>query len=152
MTRPRVLIGSMLLIAVAAAACSSNPSPSASTSTTAASTSTTGASTTTTTTTAPTVASLEAAVRAYSAAYLGGDGYGAWALLSQRCQMKMAEIDYRATVAGAKVEYGSAILESLTGTVNGNQGRATYTYSDPAINQQNQPWVFDAGGWHYDHC
>jgi hypothetical protein len=87
------------------------------------------------------VASLEAAVRAYSAAYLGGDGYGAWALLSQRCQMKMAE-----------VEYGSAILESLTGTVNGNQGRATYTYSDPAINQQNQPWVFEAGDWHYDHC
>jgi len=152
MTKPRILIGLGVLAAVAAG-CSSSPSPSAeSSSTTTASTTTTTAVSTTTTTASPTVASLEAAVRAYSAAFLGGDGAGAWALLSSRCQQKMAEIDYKATVAAAAVKYGSAALQSVTATVNGTQGSATYTYSDPTIDQHDQPWTFESGGWRWDAC
>jgi hypothetical protein len=153
MTKPRILIGLGLLVAVAAG-CSSSPAPSAesSSTTTASTTTTTTTAVSTTTTASPTVASLEAAVRAYSAAFLGGDGAGAWALLSSRCQQKMAEIDYKATVAAAGVKYGSATLQSVTATVNGTQGTATYTYSDPTIDQQNQPWTFESGGWRWDAC
>lgn len=145
----RMMIGAGLIIAgMAAAGCSSSPStPSAAPSTT-----TTTKATTTTAAASPTEASLEAAVRAYSAAFLGGDGEAAWALLSSRCQMSMPEIDYKATVAAAKVKYGLATLQSVTGSVNGTTGSATYTYSDPTINQSDQPWTFEAGGWRWDAC
>jgi hypothetical protein len=150
--RSLVLAGTLAAAGVLIAACSSSPSPSAgsSSSTTASSTTTTAVSTTTAA--SPTVASLEATVRAYSAAFLGGDGAGAWALLSTRCQEKMAEIDYKATVAAAGVKYGSATLQSVTGTVNGAEGSATYTYSDPTIDQHDQPWTFESGGWRWDAC
>lgn len=138
------LVGSLVAVVLGTAGCSSDSSTSASTSTTSA--------TTTTEIPTPSVPRLVSAVRAYSSAYLGGDSHGAWALLSQRCQMNIAEIQYRAIVAAAKVAYGSAILESVSATTNGNQGHATYTYSDASINQQDQPWVFESGEWHYDNC
>jgi hypothetical protein len=64
----------------------------------------------------------------------------------------MSEIDFKATVAAAHVKYGSATLQSLNATVNGTRGYATYTYSDPAINQHDQPWTFESGGWRWDAC
>jgi PBP1b-binding outer membrane lipoprotein LpoB len=137
-------VGSLLALALGTAGCSADSSPSATTSTTDART--------TTEIPTPSMPRLESAVRSYSSAYLGGDGHGAWVLLSQRCQMNIAEIQYRAIVAAAKVAYGSAILKSVSVTTNGNQGYATYTYSDPSINQQDQPWVFESGEWHYDNC
>ncbi len=96
---------------------------------------------------------LETAVRAYSDAYLSGQGSAAYGLLSQRCQQRFSQADITGLTQAAKAQYGVQPIQNLTvDTLAGTLARVTYTYSTGAINQQSEPWVFEGGAWHQDDC
>lgn len=96
---------------------------------------------------------LEAAVRAYSQAYLGGQGSAAYGLLSQRCQARISATDMEALTAAAQAQYGPEPITTLTvNTHVDTLARVSYTYPDPAINQREEPWVFENDAWHQDDC
>jgi hypothetical protein len=96
---------------------------------------------------------LETAVRAYSDAFLSGDADTAWDLLSSRCRDRLARAEFNGIVGGGADLYGSASMTDLTvDELSGSLARVTYTYDDPAINQNHEPWVFEDGAWHNDDC
>ncbi len=96
---------------------------------------------------------LETAVRAYSAAYLTGEGSIAYGLLSDRCQQRIGEAEFTGLTRAAQAQYGGQPIQTLTvDTLAGPLARVTYTYSASAINQQAEPWVFEKGSWHQDDC
>ncbi|WP_222598334.1 hypothetical protein [Lentzea tibetensis] len=95
---------------------------------------------------------LEAAVRAYSAAYLGGKGE-AYDLLSQRCRERMTRAAFLQLVAAASEQYGPQEIASLKiDQVSGDLGRVTYTYAKPELDQRGEPWVRETGMWRVDDC
>lgn len=96
---------------------------------------------------------LEAAVRAYSQAYLAGQGSVAHGLLSQRCQERISTEQMAALAQAAQVQYGAQDISTLTvDALAGTLARVSYAYTDPAINQREEPWVFANGAWHQDDC
>jgi hypothetical protein len=97
-------------------------------------------------------AAVEDAVRSYSSAYLRGDGQAAYDMLSTRCQKIISLSRLRAASAGAATLYGQAQLISVAPIVDGDHARVTYRFNQPAIDQENQPWVREAGRWRYDKC
>ncbi|MEV6569941.1 hypothetical protein [Streptomyces sp. NPDC051577] len=102
----------------------------------------------------PARADLEAAVRAYSAAYFKPDGKAAHAALSKRCQAKAGPPELFATIVdNAAKAYGKQEIQSLTvDQLAGDMARVSYTYSVPKLNQTGQPWVKEGGAWKYDGC
>lgn len=94
---------------------------------------------------------LEAAVQDYSKAFLGGDGEGAYALLSKRCQATIAANDFNDIATQAKDQYGELNIESLKVSVDGDSATATYTYPVEPLNQTGEKWI-DEGGWKNDDC
>ena len=98
-------------------------------------------------------AALEANVRAYSDAYLGGDAERAWELLSTRCKQRINLAQMRALVEGAESLYGEARMQSLRITeFSGSLARVTYRYTDSDIDQLNEPWILEGDEWHQDDC
>ena len=97
-----------------------------------------------------TSAGLEQAVRSYSAAFLSGQGVKAAGMLSARCAVLKPQVVQAAAAAPAL--YGSAKLVSVAPTVDGERGSVTYRFDQPAIDQENQPWVWEDGAWRYDQC
>lgn len=98
-------------------------------------------------------AALHAAVKAYSDAYLTGDGPTAYAILSERCKDRITEAEFSALVDQGGELYGSALpMESFEASISGDTARATYTYSIEAINQTLEPWVLESGKWREDDC
>ncbi|SNQ51683.1 conserved hypothetical protein [Frankia canadensis] len=96
---------------------------------------------------------LEAAVRAYSDAYLTGQGSAAYGLLSERCQQRINQAEFTGLTQAARVQYGSQPIAALTvDSLAGTLARVTYTYPTSAINQQSEPWVFEKGTWRQDDC
>ena len=96
---------------------------------------------------------LEPAVRAYVAAFIGGDGATAFALLSDRCQKKEGENSFVLVARMAHEQYGSATIVSYHDAVSGSTATATYEMSDPALNRSGpQPWEFENGAWRMDRC
>lgn len=103
----------------------------------------------------PERANLDAAVRAYSAAYFKPDGATAYAALSKRCQAKAGGDPemFAIVVDTAAKAYGKQEITSLTiDQLAGDLARVTYTYSVPKLNQTSQPWAREAGTWKYDGC
>jgi hypothetical protein len=98
------------------------------------------------------VAAVEDAVRSYSSAYLSGDGQKAYELLSARCKKVISLSEIKAAAAGAAVLYGQAQLISVVPIVDGDRASVTYRFNQPAIDQENQSWVREAGGWRRDQC
>jgi hypothetical protein len=98
------------------------------------------------------VAAVEDAVRSYSSAYLSGDGQKAYDLLSARCKKVISLSEVKAAATGAAVLYGQAQLISVAPIVDGDRASVTYRFNQPAIDQENQPWVREAGGWRRDKC
>lgn len=94
---------------------------------------------------------LEGAVRAYSKAFLGGDGKKAYALLSERCQDSVALTDFAAITEDAKQTYGTLSIKSIDVEIDGNRGTATYSYPVKTINQTDEPWVNERG-WKNNDC
>ena len=98
-------------------------------------------------------AALRAAVQAYSDAYLSGNGKAAYALLSKRCQKMDTLEGFSALVDQAKNLYGNPVpMTSFKAHIAGGMARVTYTYMITAINQTDQPWTLEAGGWRDDNC
>ncbi|MCR6494242.1 hypothetical protein [Cellulomonas sp. P24] len=99
-------------------------------------------------------ASLDAAVRAYSAAFFAGDATEAFATLSARCAAKTDLSTYTGNLMAVQLVYKDAIptLETVEVTVNGDSGVASYTYSDHNIDVLGQPWRVEDGAWRYDMC
>lgn len=95
---------------------------------------------------------VERAVRAYSKAFLGGDGATAYALLSKRCRAMVPLSEFAGFTEQAKQTYGDVDLKSMKTRVKGAAAWATYTYPVPAINQTNEKWVNESGRWHNDDC
>lgn len=120
-----------------------------STSTTAATATTTSAAPPPTTPAAP---DLEAAVRAYTAAFLSGASDEAYAMLTERCRADTAAADFARTVTAAAATYGAATITSYAETVDGQIGTATYELSDPTLNQLGERWLLVGGAWQNDDC
>jgi hypothetical protein len=98
-------------------------------------------------------AGLEAAVRAYSAAYLGGDGAKAYDLLSARCQERHDRDEMDSLTAAAKNRYGQQPVKTLTvDQLGAGLARVTYTFSSAELAQTSEPWVFERSGWREDDC
>lgn len=95
---------------------------------------------------------LEDAVRAYTAVFLGGDGTGAYAMLTERCRAETAAAGFSRTVAQAAGLYGDATITSYSETVDGQIGTATYELSDPVLNQVGERWLLVDGTWQNDDC
>lgn len=102
----------------------------------------------------PERANLDAAVRAYSAAYFKPDGKAAYAALSKRCQDKAGDADVFAVIVDSAAKaYGKQEIQTLTiDQLAGDMARVTYTYAVPKLDQKSQPWAREAGTWKYDGC
>jgi len=97
---------------------------------------------------------LETAVRAYSDAFFGGDATVAFGMLSPRCADETDLATFTGNLMAVQAVYGDAVpeLRAVDVVVDGSAGRATYTYSDPQVNQTDQPWLYEGGSWLYDAC
>jgi hypothetical protein len=96
---------------------------------------------------------LATAVRAYSAAFLGGDGGAAYDMLSGRCKERLPRVTFVQMVDVAKAQFGPLPVQSLTvDQVAGDLGRVTYTFSKAELDQRGEPWVREAGAWKVDDC
>jgi hypothetical protein len=122
------------------------------TSTSAAKITTTTATTTPATTTDPEGPPLEDAVRAYTAAFLGGDDEAAYGLLTERCHGEMASAQFKDIVDQATNLYGGETITSYSEDVNGNTATVTYELTDPTLNQTNERWVLENDAWRNDEC
>ena len=96
---------------------------------------------------------LRDAVQAYSDAFLTGDSDTAYALLSARCQERIAADEFSSAVTMAGAQYGDPLaFDTYSEDQQGTMARVTYTYSDaPEINQDSEPWV-NEDGWKQDDC
>jgi hypothetical protein len=96
---------------------------------------------------------IEPAVRAYSDAYLAGDGDTAFALLTSRCQDRTDQEEFQLSAAAGKAQYGAAKMTSFEVVEqSGNLARVTYEYDQSAINQTQEPWALEDGEWRNDDC
>ena len=96
---------------------------------------------------------LQAAVEAYSAAYLTGKGTAAYALLSSRCQQLVGLPQMISLTSAAASLYGTLPVTSFTVNSNSDsQATVTYTYAVAKLNQSQQPWVVEGGSWKDDNC
>lgn len=92
-------------------------------------------------------------MRAYSQAYLSGDGAKTFGMLSARCQQRVGRDQIIAATAGAKAQYGPQPIATLAvDTLAGTLARVTYTYSTHSLDQTSEPWVREDGAWHEDDC
>ncbi|MFI6982277.1 hypothetical protein ACIBSV_27240 [Embleya sp. NPDC050154] len=96
---------------------------------------------------------LETAVRTYTAKMFTGDGPGAYAILSTRCQGKTTKAEYNAVVDQAKKVYGALTIKTIkVDRMSGDQARVTYAVGVPTLDRQAQPWTREAGTWRWDAC
>ncbi|MEV7972182.1 hypothetical protein [Cellulomonas sp. NPDC089187] len=100
-----------------------------------------------------TVEELDAAVRAYSAAFFGADATTIYGMLSARCAASTDVSTMTGNLMAVQSIYGAGPeLLTVDASVDGPVGRATYTYSEASLNVTDQPWVFEGGSWRYDEC
>lgn len=96
---------------------------------------------------------LEAAVIAYSDAFLSADANASYDLLSDRCQDRNSEATWAGLMAAVEGQFGSPLpLRSYESEISGDFARVTYTYDVASINQDREPWVWERGGWRQDDC
>jgi hypothetical protein len=95
---------------------------------------------------------VEDAVRSYSGAFLSGQGEKAAAMVSARCDTPALRSQIIEASKMAPALYGQARLISITPTVDGDRATVIYRFDQPAIDQENQPWLLESGTWHYDKC
>jgi len=92
-------------------------------------------------------------VRAYSKAFLAGDGAAAYELLSKRCQERNERVGFVNTVELAGKTYGPQDIKTLTvDQASGDLARVTYTYDKADLDQRGEPWVREGGDWRVDDC
>lgn len=97
-------------------------------------------------------AQLDQQVRNFFAAYTGGQATTAYAMLSQRCRATLTRAAFAAQVADVHQSYGTATIESLEVTVNGDLGFVSVRSTAAALDTTRQPWDLESGHWHNDDC
>ncbi|MFD5829806.1 hypothetical protein [Lentzea sp. NPDC060358] len=96
---------------------------------------------------------LEQQVRAYSVAFLVGNGDVAYDLLSQRCKERNTRSNFVMLVQQAGTVYGPQEIRSLkVDQAAGDLARVTYTYDKAELDQRGEPWVRESGVWRIDDC
>jgi hypothetical protein len=95
---------------------------------------------------------VESAVRSYTAAFLSGQGETAANMLSERCDTPAVREQIISASRTAPALYGQAAIVSIDPVVDGNDASVTYRFNQPAIDQEDQPWVEERGTWRYDKC
>jgi len=93
-------------------------------------------------------------VISYSNAYLGGHGNDAYNLLSSRCAARITVNEMIGLALAANQAYGNLTPTKITVEIL-SAGKAVTSYSYPtasSINQQDQSWLYEQGGWRYDGC
>src|ERR1035437_4455577 len=72
---------------------------------------------------------------------------------SGSCQKIDTLEEFSALVDQAKNLYGNPMpMTSFKAHIAGGMARVTCTYMITAINQADQPWTLEAGGWRDDNC
>jgi hypothetical protein len=96
---------------------------------------------------------IEPAVRAYSEAYLSGNGDEAHARLTARCQERTDLAEFRSITAMAREQYGEAEMTDFA-VVQQSDGlaRVTYRYDQSTLDQDSEPWALEDGEWRNDDC
>lgn len=106
-----------------------------------------------TTPSGPDTVALEKQVRAYSAAFLAGQGDAAYELLSKRCKERNTRPQFVSLVQIAGKQYGPQEIRSLkVDQASGDLARVTYTYDRAELDQRGEPWVRESGVWRIDDC
>lgn len=99
-----------------------------------------------------TQAGLKSAVTAYTAALLNGKADQAFALVSQRCQVKVGHdsfVNDDRTISNA---YKGLTLQTYrVDTFNPPSATVSYGVGPKVLNRSHQHWVF-SGGWKWDGC
>jgi hypothetical protein len=80
--------------------------------------------------------------------------------LTTRCQDVIGLEAFEAVVDEAEDRYGAALEltsvaasgDRLTGAVDGDRATVTYTYEVPVLDQTDEPWLVERGGWRNDDC
>ncbi|MDX3643810.1 hypothetical protein [Streptomyces sp. MB09-02B] len=106
-------------------------------------------------------AGLEAAVRAYTAAYFANDPDTTHGMLSARCQKRITRAGMAALTERAE-QTERAVGDSEPKDVkrfevdgistSGDEARVSYGVGMPKFDQKQEPWVREAGVWRYDDC
>ncbi|MCH8614341.1 hypothetical protein [Arsenicicoccus dermatophilus] len=98
-------------------------------------------------------AALQRAVRAWSDAYLGGNGPAAHPMLSTRCRAvaSVGTLTRQAQAVRREVA-GPLVIRTLQTQVTGRVGWATYLYDVPSVNQIVEPWILEGSAWKRDVC
>ncbi|WP_409484282.1 hypothetical protein [Arsenicicoccus dermatophilus] len=98
-------------------------------------------------------AALQRAVRAWSDAYLGGNGPAAHPMLSTRCRAitSVGTLTRQAQAVRRELA-GPLVIRTLQTQVTGRVGWATYLYDVPSVNQIVEPWILEGNAWRRDVC
>lgn len=98
-------------------------------------------------------AALEKAVRKYTAAYFKPDADTGYAMVSARCKETMPREGFEALLERASGDYGEQDVKRFAvDQLSGDMARVTYGVGLPLFDQKQQPWVREAGAWHFDAC
>ncbi|MEV6386235.1 hypothetical protein AB0M31_43295 [Streptomyces sp. NPDC051773] len=106
-------------------------------------------------------AGLEAAVRAYNAAYFANDPDTAHGMVSARCQKQITPAGMALLTERAE-QTEQAIGDSEPKDVkrfevdeisaSGDEARVSYGVGIPKFDHKQEPWVREGGVWRYDDC
>jgi hypothetical protein len=79
-------------------------------------------------------------------------GLGSFDLLSAQCKkvISLSEVRLLPLALPSSMVKRSSI--SVVPIVDGDRASVSYRFNQPAIAQENQPWVREAGGWRRDKC
>ncbi|MFF9779577.1 hypothetical protein ACF1HJ_38790 [Streptomyces sp. NPDC013978] len=112
-------------------------------------------------TSAADTADLEAAVRAYTAAYFANDPDTTHGMLSARCQKvitragmavltERAEQTERAVGDAEPKDVQRFEVDEIS--TSGDEARVSYGVGMPKFDQKQEAWAREAGVWRYDDC
>ncbi|QFQ97608.1 hypothetical protein F9278_16820 [Streptomyces phaeolivaceus] len=104
-------------------------------------------------------AGLEAAVRAYAAAYYANEPDTTFGMLSARCQKQitregMAVLTERAEQTERAIgdHEPKEVKRFAVDEMSGDSARVSYGVGMPKFDQKREPWAREAGVWRYDSC
>lgn len=95
---------------------------------------------------------LEDDSRAFISDFLSGKGEAVYARWSERCKRTQPLDAVKAVVDRTPALYGNARLHELKATVDGNKGKVTQRFDTTALDEVDEPWVFENDEWHWDDC
>ncbi|MDT0571475.1 hypothetical protein RM704_29120 [Streptomyces sp. DSM 3412] len=104
-------------------------------------------------------AGLEAAVRAYTAAYFANEPDTTFGMLSTRCRKHitragMAVLTERAEQTERAIGDSEPkdVKRFEVDEISDDSARVSYGVGLPKFDQKQEPWIREAGAWRYDDC